>query len=172
MLLRLVMIPISHPPPKKILELCRSGCLFSGSSMPYCPEFYLVDILTFIGSNPWFQRVTSRPNRTVRKTTRYRPPRSRPDRVLCRFCSITTNFQPAFSLRGLLLSPCGQGLELRTDRAKKEAVGCPVLHLLRVRRPGGPGKSAGLAAEGLWLSRGQILAAARRPAGSPDPARR
>ena len=43
---------------------------------------------------------------------------------------------------------------------------------LRTAFAGGPGKSAGLQAEGLRLSRGQTLAAARRPAGSPDPARR
>ena len=58
-----------------------------------------IDILSFIGSKPCFQRVTSRPDHTVRKTTRCRPPRRRPDRVLCRFCSIKANFQPAFSLR-------------------------------------------------------------------------
>ena len=59
-----------------------------------------VYILAIIGSNPWFQRVTSLPDQSVRKTTRCRPPRRRPDRVLCRFCSIKTNFKPAFSLRG------------------------------------------------------------------------
>ena len=60
----------------------------------------MVYILVIIGSNPWFQRVTSRPDRTVRKTTRCRPPRRRPDRVLCRFHSIKTNFKPDFTLRG------------------------------------------------------------------------
>ena len=106
----------------------------------------MVYILSFIGSNPWFQWVTSLPDQTARKTTRYRPSRRRPDRVLCRFPIIKTNFNPDFPLRERSPPACGQGPEFQPDRAKKEAAGCPVRDFLRVGRPGGPGKSPGLPA--------------------------
>ena len=143
-----------------------------------------VDILFFIGSKPMVSTgYKPSQTQTVRKTTRCRHRRAAGPIASCVvFPASTPISSPLFLSEGAALPPCGQGLKVQPDRANKEAVGCPVLNFLRVRRPGGPGKSVGLPAtrasrpasrlKASDLNHGQTLSAARDPVGSPHPGRR